>query len=338
MATHTFTIPLGDGQTKISDYYSGSNSDTTYVTLTDNGNLSNVFLTKFGHSSATESGEGPGGDDEVYVDLSGFDDDFSIDVKSMDAGDTFYFTKAIVTGPNAYTNVGDVYTINYIGSDGFMHTLTIDLESCNHTGSASIVITCFAKGTLIETYHGPCAVEDLELGDLVLCGDGHHRQIQWVSSRHIHKAEMQAHPEFRPIRIRKGGLGHNRPDRDLLVSPHHRVLVKNWRSEFLFGEKELLVAAKFLDNDRSIEVDTMIEEVTYYHFMFDSHQTVWSNGVETESFHPGDMAVQGISDGSREELYSLFPGLEQNPESFGPTCRPTLKGFEAKALFSEELA
>jgi|GEM_PF-6265058 len=207
MATHTFDIGLTDGTIKVTDYYIGSQCDTTFVTLTDSGNLNNVSLVSFGNGTATEPGESPGGDDQVYADLSSFNDDFNLSFQSVDSGDTIHITNAIMNGPDAYTVVGTVYTINYIGSDGLQHTVVIDVASTNGTGDADIVITCFAKGTLIETYHGPSVVEDLAVGDRILCGDGRHRIIQWISQRHVGPAEMRRHEEYRPIRIREGALG-----------------------------------------------------------------------------------------------------------------------------------
>lgn len=51
-----------------------------------------------------------------------------------------------------------------------------------------------------------------------------------------------------PVRDRGAG-GSNRP---LLVSPQHRMLCDDWRAQMLFGETEVLVAAKHLVNDRTI--------------------------------------------------------------------------------------
>jgi len=115
-------------------------------------------------------------------------------------------------------------------------------------------------------------------------------------------------------------------------------MIRNWRGELLFGQEKLFVSAKHLVNDNTITRDHTSDEVTYYHFMFDSHQTVWSNGLETESFHPGESALSGIEDAARDELFNLFPELKSNPETFGPTCLPTLKGYEADAMFNKELS
>jgi len=324
MATETLTIPLGNGKLAGSKFYAGNENDTQYVTLSDGGNLSNITLAKFGKGTATESGEGAGGDDEFYMDLSGFNDDFNVGIASMDAGDTFFITSAL-----AWSNVGNIYTINYIGSDGAAHVLTIDLESTNGTGSAGIYITCFVTGTMIETSAGQIAVETLEVGDHVLCGDGGLRPIRWIAERHVSCKELKQHPEFTPIRIRKNALGNDTPFADLYVSPQHRILLGGWRAELLFGTPEVLVSALHMIDDNKITRDFTAREVTYYHFMFDDHQTVLSNGLGSESFFPGDVALDAVEDDARAELFQLFPALETHQGPSATTCHQTLRHHEA---------
>ena len=45
-------------------------------------------------------------------------------------------------------------------------------------------------------------------------------------------------PRLRPIRIRAGALGVERPDQELLVSPEHRMLVKGDVAQSLFNVPE----------------------------------------------------------------------------------------------------
>ena len=328
MAIDVFSISLSGSDVEIEGgNYVSQKNDTQYVTLTDGGTIDTVEIEKFGRGTAREPGEGPGGDDEFYLDLSGFNDDFSIEIKSFDPGDTFFFSGALSS-----SNVGNVYTINYIGSDSQVHQVVIDLESTNKSGVAGISITCFAAGTLIETSEGLTAVEDLVVGDEVLCGDGQIRPVRWISRRHVGAAELTRNPEFRPIRIRKGAFTDVSPYADLVVSQQHKVLIDDWRAELMFGEERVFVPAVHLINDSDIQRDHAAEEVTYYHFMFDCHQTVFSNGLETESFFPGAGAIDGVSQAGREELFRLFPALENSAEAYGPTCYATLKAHEAHAL------
>ncbi len=202
----------------------------------------------------------------------------------------------------------------------------------DHDDDTDDHIVCFAAGTLIDTPSGPVRVEDLGVGKTVLCGDGVARKILWFSGRQITPEEMREHPEFRPIRIRKGAFGDNLPYRDLLVSPQHRILINDWRASLMFGVEKVLVPAVHLLNDRDIVRDHGTDGVVYYHFMFDRHHTVISNGIQSESFFPGGTALAGVDEAAKRELLRLFPQLSEGSASYGQTCCPTLKAYEAMAL------
>jgi len=188
---------------------------------------------------------------------------------------------------------------------------------------------CFVGGTLIEANKTQVTIEMLKIGDLVKTKDNGTQTVSWVGKR-IMPSDTLEH--LLPIRLKAGALGENLPKRDLLVSPQHRVLLNDWRAELLFGQQEVLVAAKHLVNDTDIRVATDLEEFEYFHIMFDSHQTIFSEGLPTESFHPGDMAMKSLSEESRAEVLELFPELAENTASYGPSTHVTLKAFEAEAL------
>ena len=120
-------------------------------------------------------------------------------------------------------------------------------------------------------------------------------------------------------------------DRDLLISPQHRMVVEGWKSELLFGEREVLAAAKHLVNNDTIYVKEG-GEVEYFHMLFDTHEIVFANGAASESFHPGEVGIAALTNEAREEVYVLFPELRDNVETYGPAARTSLKGHEAKVL------
>lgn len=156
---------------------------------------------------------------------------------------------------------------------------------------------CFASGTRIATTRGEVAVEDLEVGDRVQTMDSGLRPIRWIGRR-----QVSGLGEFAPIRFKAGTFGNVR---DLLVSPMHRILVRGWQAELYFGDEELLVPAKHLVNDDSVMRHPM-EQVEYFHLLFDQHEVIFSDGAATESFYPGDQITQGDVE-MRAELEALFP-------------------------------
>ncbi|MEM7723354.1 MAG: Hint domain-containing protein [Pseudomonadota bacterium] len=194
------------------------------------------------------------------------------------------------------------------------------------------VIPCFTPGTMIATPTGEVPVENLQVGDRVITRDNGLQEIRWVRHRTLNRDELLKAPNLRPILIKEGSLGHGLPERDMLVSPQHRVLVSDEKTQLYFEESEVLVAAKHLLNSGSIvRMDTL--RTTYIHFMFDRHEVVLSDGAWTESFQPGDQSLGGMGKDQRDEIFDLFPALvtKDGLNDF-QAARRALKSHEAKLL------
>ncbi|ALG89298.1 MULTISPECIES: Hint domain-containing protein [Actibacterium] len=196
-------------------------------------------------------------------------------------------------------------------------------------------VICFAEGTLIDTPEGPRPVQDLHPGDLLHTKDDGAREILWTGRRRMSGARLYAMPHLRPVRIRHGALGEDRPGGDLIVSPQHRLLIKGRAAEVLFQTPEVLVAAEDLLNDRTITIDHTLREVTYIHLMLERHQIVWANGVETESFHPANTSLDAVNPDQRARLLGLLPALKHDPHSYGAFARRNLSNSEAAILQHE---
>jgi hypothetical protein len=184
-------------------------------------------------------------------------------------------------------------------------------------------IVCFGHDTLIETRDGKVAVQDLCVGDLVRTKDNGLQPIRWIGSRTV-----DAVGRFAPIEIATDVLGNDRP---LVLSPQHRVLLGGWQAELLFGVAEVLVAAKHLVDDKRV-LHREGGMVTYFHMMFDQHEIVYADGAPCESFHPGHVGIFGMDDAQRDEIFALFPELEQDFAEFGPLARMSLKSAEGRMI------
>jgi len=187
---------------------------------------------------------------------------------------------------------------------------------------------------LIDTPKGARPVEELQLGDLVFTRDNGAQEIRWIGAKPVSRADIAADVSLAPILIRKGSLGANMPERDLLVSPSHRMLVKDATAEFYFAEPEVLVAAKHLIGRPGIS-RVAVPQTSYIHFMCDRHEVVRSNGAWSESFQPGDYSLNGIDHLQRMELLKLFPEL-QSRQGVADFCaaRRSLKRHEAELLIA----
>ncbi len=190
----------------------------------------------------------------------------------------------------------------------------------------SVGIACFAKGTKISTPNGQKPVENLTRGDLVNTFDGHAKPIKWIGSRTVPATGKHA-----PIVFEKGAIGNTAK---LTVSPLHRILIKDWRTEYLFDETEVLAAAKHLVNGDTI-YSSPTKSIAYYHMMFEDHEIVFSEGAPTESFYLGNLTQSATETNVKDEILDIFPELAKhvNTQTI-PTVRPTLKGYEAELLNS----
>ena len=193
------------------------------------------------------------------------------------------------------------------------------------------LVPCFARGTLIQTPEGPRRVESLSVGDLVLTADHGAKPILWIGSNFVGKERLKRQPELRPIRICRGALGESQPTSDLIVSPQHRILVRSRIAQKMFGTNEVLVAAKQLLQIEGIDIAEDLPEVEYFHFLFDQHEVVLSNGAETESLYVGPMALEGIGPAAREEIFKLFPEL-QDGTTQAPGARQLVSGRMGRKL------
>ena len=269
-----------------------------------------------------------GGDDrDTFVDVNAGDivdgseggDDF--DVLDLSGSAPEEGSLRVTLSPDNVEN-GVVDYFNADGSDAGQLVFT-NIER---------VVPCFTPGTLIATPKGERKVEELEVGDRIITRDNGMQVIRWIGKRDMSGEELAAKEHLRPVLIRQGALGNDLPERDMMVSPQHRVLIANDKTALYFEEREVLVAAKHLTDMEGIDV-VDVSHTTYIHIMFDQHEVILSDGTWTESFQPGDMSLAGVGDASREEILELFPELATRAgiEAYA-AARKSLKKHEAKLV------
>jgi len=156
-------------------------------------------------------------------------------------------------------------------------------------------VVCFTSGTAIRTPYGDVLIDDLKVGDLVITMDNGPQKIRWIGKRHLSGLELNTAPKLRPILIKRGALNN---ERALLVSPQHGMLLRP------NGVPSRLVRAKHLASTMpGIRIANGRREITYIHLMFDRHQIIFAEGIPTESFFPGPMAMNALEEqASRESL------------------------------------
>ncbi len=235
---------------------------------------------------------------------------------------------AVTAGDTVTLSTGQVVRLNADGT--FTVTTDLDVETINFTyqvdsttglSATGIVeidtIPCFVAGTAILTPDGEVPVEAVRPGDLVTTLDLGHQRVIWTGQRVV-----DAEGPAAPIRIAPMTFGNTRA---LLVSPQHRILLSSPTAELMFGEPEVLIAAKHLCDMPGVDPQPG-GQVAYHHLLLDDHQILIAEGVPSESLLPGRQAINAFDDGE-EDLITYA----------GPTphaARRILKSYEAEVLIA----
>jgi hypothetical protein len=171
---------------------------------------------------------------------------------------------------------------SYTKTSGPLH-LTVDASG------GTEIAACFLSGTRIATPSGPALVENLKIGDQVLTIDGHILPVRWIG-RNTVSARLADPLRAMPIRISAGALSDGIPQRDLLLSPEHALLIDG-----------LLVQASALVNGLSITRESwMPETFVYYHVEVEHHSLIFAEGAAAETFV--DNIARTVFDNWQEHL------------------------------------
>lgn len=336
------TLKGGSGN----DLLDGGNDDDTLIggagddELTGGqGNDDFVYNPADGADTITDFGNetGPINDGDQsnndFVDLSGFYNNSTLnDVNNSDTDPSNDFSTALgMLRADADDGVvdGNIDGVDYSNEIG-------DIDLTIENGGTAVDsddlfydntnVPCFVSGTEIATIGGLVSVDDLRPGDKVITRDNGIQEICWIGSR-----EVDAVGKMAPVKVNPGALNGN--ENAIWLSPNHRVLVMEASLDMLFATNEALVAVKHLVNREGINKVTG-GKVRYYHILFENHEVILSNGIWTESFHPGQEGINAFDDEVRQELAYLFPELVEGNAlaSYGGTARTVLKGYEARLL------
>ncbi len=187
----------------------------------------------------------------------------------------------------------------------------------NAEGDGELVtVACYCPGTNIMTDHGEVAVEQLEIGDLVLTSGGERRPIKWIGRRSYVGWLAATNQKVWPVCLHPGALADGVPRRALFVSPEHAM--------FLDGA---LIPAGLLVNGASITQTEPLEDVHYIHLELDSHDVIWAEGALAETFIDDDS--RGMFHNAAE-FRVLYPDAADRPARF---CAPRVEaGHELDRL------
>ena len=264
------------------------------------------------------------GYDEVVLTAAGGADTISDFDISDDDNDGFFNDQLDVsdlsggTGPDGAIRTHDV-TVADDGSGNALLTFpsgekvvlegVAPAQMASHAQLMSAGIPCFTPGVMLATSRGNVPAGQIRVGDLLQTADNGYQPVIWTGKRTLSPAELRQRPNLRPYCLRPNGL--LSPERPMLLSPQHRLLVnkRTFAKDVHFGESFL--SAKLLSAvDRNCSQRTGMDmAVTYVHLMTERHEVVFAEGIATETFWPGPEAVRGLSAEDMQELFYLFPNL-----------------------------
>lgn len=200
-----------------------------------------------------------------------------------------------------------------------------DLIGNSLVDSLEIEAVCFVAGTRIETDRGAVPVESLCAGDLVrTVADGAHalKQVRWIGERTVTFGNGADDEALYPVRIRAGALAEGLPQRDLLVSGNHCLLLE--------GQ---LIPAKLLINGSSIIAGRTASSVRYLHIELDEHDAVLAEGVPAETYMDvGNRAF--FSNAAVTTLSPVLPAAEHMAPWQARLCAPLrLRSHEVDTMW-----
>tara|TARA_R110002049_G_scaffold29972_1_gene101852 strand:+ start:21144 stop:22154 length:1011 start_codon:yes stop_codon:yes gene_type:complete len=289
----------------------------TTIVASPNGSVSKIklFLEDDNHS------------DKITIDLSTFSQNgLRIDIHHYDPTD-------IIDLPGAFNryvdpNNPDEYTFDYIGADGQTYSATIyakDGGEKDFTADPSPIIICFAKGTEIETSEGAQTIETLCVGNLIRTVDAGFVPLKWLGRTELSAPELRRWEDLRPVRVRLGAFGRGRPEKDVVLSPNHRVLVSGKMAELYFGEAEVLVPVKALIDGVMVLEEKECCGITYFHLLLEGHHIVETSGLLSESLFLGVQSMQVVSQHANRDLRSTLTEFELQQFAAAKAARPFIR-------------
>ena len=178
----------------------------------------------------------------------------------------------------------------------------LTLKTDGHGGTDLLV--CFWPGTLIRGRDGAVPVETLRRGDPVALAEGGFAPVRWLGRQTV--ALRFADPLLAlPVCIRAGALAEGVPQRDLLLSPGHAILLDG-----------ALVQAGALVNGRSIlrlPAATLPDSITYFHVELDRHALLLAEAVAAESFVDNVERFAFDNWAGHEALFADLPPIVELP-------------------------
>ncbi len=207
----------------------------------------------------------------------------------------------------------------------------VDPASVNKQTAAQMGMPCLAAGTLIDTPGGRRRIESLRPGDLVTTPEGP-LPVVWAGGRSLGPLELRRNPSLRPVLVRRGALGNDRP---LAVSGQHALLLAGPDGGLALaraGQLARLGLGAFRRQEGC-------RQVAWHHLLLPRHALIRANGAWTESLWPGPRGLGALGPSNVAAILAALPGIAPAladpgllPRLYGPRLGPMLRGVDLRAM------
>ncbi|WP_299047603.1 Hint domain-containing protein [uncultured Tateyamaria sp.] len=133
--------------------------------------------------------------------------------------------------------------------------------------------------TPIATPRGYKPAESLRRGDTVITGNG-----DIVPVLHVVRHTVPARGSFAPVRLRAPYFG---LDRDIVVAPEQRLVLRGSEVEYNFGQEAVLVPARHLVNGQAAMWGDAKSTMDYVQVILPGHEAIVAAGCALESLYIG---------------------------------------------------
>lgn len=165
------------------------------------------------------------------------------------------------------TNLGQ----KFLGTEGKGTGMDADAPFSRSAGGAGAPLAVgVLAGTMIRTLDGVLPVEYLTPGDRIVTRAGA-RRLTAISVAQRKSVDL--------IRIRASTMGHDRPDKDIFLSPGQPVIIRDWRAQALYGVPVAAIPASRLADGEFVLAEPH-RNAQLFTLRFDEDEVIYAEGLE----------------------------------------------------------
>ncbi|WP_373050736.1 Hint domain-containing protein [Thalassovita aquimarina] len=208
--------------------------------------------------------------------------------------------QAVISADPVKTALMRRYEVQYLDQDGSVAARSAIAPA---TAPFEAAFSAFARGTLIQTADGPCAIEDIVPGMRIETKEYGPLPMLWRGMMNIIPNTPTDRPEQAQLtRIMAGTFGLGRPGSDLVLGPAARMPRR--------GHIEGFVPIRHFADGDSVVQTSPPSPVQVFHLCLPQQATIRANGLPIASYHPRFGLGETMGPQMLKLFLSLFPHVE----------------------------